>query len=544
MVAGGILAPSDAIISVLQGAGAEPSPNLANGTLILKTVLVVFGAYILALKMLPTLAARPDAPKTGRSIGAAEIATFAGLFAIAAALRFYKLDVGIWYDEMLTYVHYMPLTVSEIVSTYKDANNHILFSILARLSLTGIADAVWAFRLPAALFGLGSIVALYLLALRVTSRMEGLFAVALFTFSFHHIWFSQNARGYTALLFFALLSTVFLLDALRTNRTRTWVWYAITAALGAYTHLTMVFPLVAHFIIYVTSQLRRPERRLDQLWGLLFGFVPLGFLILLLYALILPDMLGGGLLKSGLQSKDSDWLNPLWAFMEIVNGLSVGFTGLGAVVAGGVVFLAGSIDYLRKRPEMIGLFYIPTSVGFVLMTSIGYTLFPRFFFFAMGFAVLILFRGAVVCATLATAALGTSDRVRQAMSFALCAAIILASIASLRFVHAPKQMFEAAIGFVEHESQEGDTIVAVGMAGFPFNDYYGKDWKNVRNIEELDALLQETERTWLIYTMPVHAKTAYADILKRVATNYTVVETFTGTLNGGGIVICVENMPR
>ena len=42
---------------------------------------------------------------------------------------------------------------------------------------------------------------MYLFGTEAANRKEGLLGAALLTFSYQHVWFSQNARGYTALLF-------------------------------------------------------------------------------------------------------------------------------------------------------------------------------------------------------------------------------------------------------------------------------------------------------------------------------------------------------
>ena len=76
-------------------------------------------------------------------------------------------------------------------------------------------DGPAALRLPAVLFGVASIAALYLFARRVTTVREALVAAALMTVSYHHIWFSQNARGYSALLFWTLVSSWLFARALR-----------------------------------------------------------------------------------------------------------------------------------------------------------------------------------------------------------------------------------------------------------------------------------------------------------------------------------------
>ena len=48
--------------------------------------------------------------------------------------------------------------------------------------------------------------------------------------SYHHIWFSQNARGYTMIGFFALASTWLLLKAGETRRPRDYALYTLARA--------------------------------------------------------------------------------------------------------------------------------------------------------------------------------------------------------------------------------------------------------------------------------------------------------------------------
>ena len=533
----GVLASSSQLIWMLQGIEAPDNQQLVLGTLLFKGGVVGIGTYVLLLAFMPRYSP-PRAEGPGLAVASpVQTAIFAALILGAIALRLYNLDVGIWYDEMLTYVRYMSLSVGQIISTYDDANNHVLFTVLARLSLSAFGDSVWALRLPAVGFGVASIAALYYLGRRVTNTRESLLAVALMTVSYHHIWFSQNARGYTALLFFTILSSAWFMDAIRHGNPRKWLLYSAAVALGALTHLTMGLVVLAHFAIWATAAFRGMPYRWN---GLVYGFIPVGLLTFLAYALVLPSVVGGALLNSGLQGPDSEWTNPLWALMEVVNGLQVGFAGGGVAVVAVAIFAIGLGDFLRKRPAIAALFLIPTLVGFGAMTSIGYTLFPRFFFFAMGFGILIVIHGAALTGQVIGRLVRLPGRGPQWAGALLCAGIVAVSLLSLRHVYAPKQSFAAAIELIEQQQQPGDRIVTVGIAEFPFNAYYGKDWANVTTTAELDSLGPAEGRTWLVYTMPVQAEGAYPDILARIDRDYRVVERFYGSLNGGAVIVCVE----
>ena len=544
LIAFGAVTPSDAIVSFLQGDGNSGSEFLGQGVTLFRAVVVVIGVYMVAVTSLLPRQRLVGETTEVEDASSLHVLIVMALFALAAGLRLYGLETGIWYDEMLTHVRYMPLTVGQIVSTFDDANNHVLFTIAAKLSISAFGDTSFAFRLPAALFGIASVVALYAFARQVSTPLVALFSVALLTVSYHHIWFSQNARGYTALLFFALLSSAFMLRAMDRNSPRLWVTFAVAGALGAYTHLSMGFVAIAQFAVYAGHVWTNREDYARPWWvGLIYGFVPLGLLTLLAYALVLPDIFAGNLLGSGLQDERLAWLNPFWALMEIVNAMRVGFAGGAVGLVAALIFGVGMLDFLVRRPAVVALFLIPTVAGFLLMTSIGYTLFPRFFFFAMGFAVVIVINGAVVLAGYASRLLGVTGLRGWWLPTALCLGIVGASILSLRYVYAPKQNFERAIAYVEEYLEQGDTVVALGIANFPLNTYYGKGWETLKTVEELDALRDRTDRTWVVHIMPVHARTVYEDVLAVLDADYALAETFFGTLNGGQVVVHVENTP-
>ena len=79
------------------------------------------------------------------------------LLAAALLLRLYRLNDGLWYDEIGTWIRYMHLPLAKIPTVYGSENQHYLFSLLARASLLIFGESNWAFRLPAALFGVASI---------------------------------------------------------------------------------------------------------------------------------------------------------------------------------------------------------------------------------------------------------------------------------------------------------------------------------------------------------------------------------------------------
>ncbi len=455
---------------------------------------------------------------------------------IALGLRLYELNAGLWLDEILTYVNYARMPFGEIITSYDSENQHFLFSILARASFLMFGESNWALRLPAVLFGVGSILALYLLGREVANRKEALLSAALLTFSYHHVWFSQNARGYSGLLFWTILSSWLLLRALRNDRSATWILYALSAALGIYTHLTMVFVLIGQICVYGYQFIYRRKVEWVGWWkGLILGFGGAGLLTALLHGPVVSQMLGtiGGTEASVV----SAWKNPLWTLLEIIKGLQVGFSS--AIFVAGALFLfgAGLVSYWRTCKEVDVLLLVPPLVGATVVFGVGHHLWPRFFFFSLGFAVLVVIRGAMVTGRLIGKIFKLTETNSERIGTALCAGLIIVSALSVPFAYGPKQDYNGALDFVQANREPGDSVVAVGLAAFVYDDFYKTDWESVSTFEQLNQVRTRSNRTWLVYTFKPVLESVNPDIGESIQRDYLLIRTFKGTVGAGAVYV-------
>jgi len=187
---------------------SDSSRSLSWGPTLFRVLLVVHGlALIIAAARLVKTWARKT-PRTNKAtLNWYPWAVLIALSLVAFALRMWRLNTDLWYDELVTLLNFVRMPLGDILTRLPDQNNHILFSVLSHASVSIFGESPWAVRLPSVIFGVASIWALFLLGRRMVSTVEALAACALMTFSYHHIWFSQNARGYMALLFFSVLAT-------------------------------------------------------------------------------------------------------------------------------------------------------------------------------------------------------------------------------------------------------------------------------------------------------------------------------------------------
>ncbi|MBI4516679.1 MAG: glycosyltransferase family 39 protein [Deltaproteobacteria bacterium] len=464
-----------------------------------------------------------------------------GLSVVALVLRCYQLNSCLWFDEVLTLVDFVRSPLGQIVTTFPSQNQHMLFSILAHASISIFGESAWALRLPSVVFGVASLWALFLLGRRIAGTREALLACAVLAVSYHHVWFSQNARGYMGLMFFSTLATWLWLRALESPHWRWPLAYALTVALGMWIHMTMLFVPAAHGLLSAVFLLRTNfgARRTPLAAGaarLLAAGVLALTLTLQLYALALPQFFRTALHEVSLPS---EWTNPLWVVTESLRSLRLGF-GLEAILAAGAgVALTGWLSLTRRNWLAGFALVLPAVMGGAGMLVLGHNLWPRFFFFAIGFALLIAVHGTMSAARLAALAAGAGERAGRAVGTAVVGLLIVASLLSLPRAYAlPKQDFAGARHYVEQRRGPGDAVVAVGLAGVAYQRYFAPHWQVAETGDELEALRRAHPGLWLVYTLPIELKAYRPEIWEVIERDFEIAQVFPGTLGDGAVNVC------
>lgn len=494
---------------------------------------------------------RPGSPP----IGNREVVCLGATLAVALVLRALGLDAGLWYDEVDTLVHHVRQPVTDLLTTYPSLNHHVLFTLEAKAAIALFGESAWALRLPASIFGVTSIWALWLVARQVVSVREALLSAVLLAVSYHHIWFSQNARGYTGLLFWGLIATYFLLHAARTGSWWAWTGYALASALAVYTHLTAAFFVASHGVVYLAvlaSRVRaknRPERRRpDGFPGFigarpLYGFAMAGLLAVLFHAPMIPQMLVTFTAIAGPQAalasaSIAEWKSPLWTIQEIWRSLGpvlgVALPVLIAVVVLGMANLRGSALIV---PATL-LIHIPLTL--VVLVAGSFRVWPRYFFIDIGFICLFLIHGTF---TIAAVASRLAARVRWRADAKVLGTVaatlgIAVSLVLLPRNYAyPKQDFLGARDYVETHRSDASMVVTLGLATMPYADYYAPQWQAVETLEELERLQQNYRQVWLVYAFPAVTERRYNQMMGYVSSNFELIKRFPGTLGGGEVIV-------
>jgi mannosyltransferase len=463
------------------------------------------------------------------------------LVVVATVLRVLALNQQLWFDEIVTLLDSARLPMLDIVTHYGGQNQHMLYSVLAHGSIRLLGEQPWTLRLPAVLFGVASIPALYFFGRLVTTNREALFASALMTVNYQHVWFSQNARGYTGMVFWTLLSSIFLIRCAKSGNRRDWVLYGITSAMGIYTHLMMVCVVAGHVLLYVwllASKARSGQALSRGAFAPVCGFFLSGVLSVLLYAPVIPRVLAHtfGVARDTVHY---EWASPLWALAEMVRSLrSSTAGGLFAVAIGGVILLSGLISYWRENRFSVGLMILPALVTATAVLAASHNFWPRFFFFEIGFAMLLVVRGAMILGELASRLVGRSERFGRQAGAAVVLLMLLASVVPLRAEYRyPKQDYLGALRFLDEHRQPGELILTAGSVMSPFQRYYGRRWPIMLTRAQLETALLSERPTWMVYAMPGSIRSSQPEVWGVIQSRFAVVRAFPGTLGGGTIYV-------
>ena len=310
---------------------------------------------------------------------------FIGIFLGATLLRLVKINESLAIDELLTIRDYISRGFSAIFFTYREPNNHILTSMLARISFLIFGHYNWAYKIPSFLLALWAIVLQLRLGRLWFDDDTALAASALLGGSFFHIIFSTQVRGYSGMVTATLFALVSFTLAFRENKNKDWLGLGAALVLGSYFHPLMLFPYVGCLLcgiyLYRRSWRESPARKF------MMTFIGSALVTLILYSPLLGHMAEIYRYRTG-----PDFVSKL--FLRFVAGyLSAGPLFTPATIVYFIFFSLG-LWYLKDWPKRLGviLFFIIPVVGLKYIIQPTW-LFTRFFIYLLPVFLLVVAYG-------------------------------------------------------------------------------------------------------------------------------------------------------
>lgn len=173
---------------------------------------------------------------------------------IGAILRFYNLGYNsLWLDEAST-LNAAVKSIPDIwqFTTAGEFNPPLFYWTEHVMLLFGNSEVVLRF-IPA-LLGVLSIPLIYFVGKEFMDRNVGIIAAAAFAFSPFLLFYSQEARAYSMMLFFVTFSMIFYLKALKNNDIRDWALFGILSALAFWSHFYAMV-IIGALVLYALYEM-------------------------------------------------------------------------------------------------------------------------------------------------------------------------------------------------------------------------------------------------------------------------------------------------
>jgi len=155
---------------------------------------------------------------------------------VGSFLRFYQLGhESLWLDEGYT-VSTIDRSVASIPLEAARGNQGPLYFVILKFWTTLFGTGELALRMPSAIFGIISVLLTYRLGAALFDRRAAIIAASLSAVSLFQIFYSQEARPYSLLLLFSLLSFLSFVEVLQHNSTKWYVLLFVSNVCVAYTH--------------------------------------------------------------------------------------------------------------------------------------------------------------------------------------------------------------------------------------------------------------------------------------------------------------------
>ena len=203
-----------------------------------------------------------------------------GVAVMALALGSLRLAIdhmshSVWHDEAQTHFYASQATLGEVTTqALKTRPYPPLFFFAVHYSLR-LRDDETGLRLPAALFGALSVVAVFLLGSTLVDALTGAIAAFLFVLTPGAFRYFVDGDAYTLLVLASALSTAYLWKAAHSDETGDWLAYSACALLGLGTHTLFVFHVGAQLLAgaYLVANTRPVAQRSFKRLAAVAGFL-------------------------------------------------------------------------------------------------------------------------------------------------------------------------------------------------------------------------------------------------------------------------------
>jgi hypothetical protein len=499
----------------------------------------------------------PDADSSGAAVPFADISArtaticLIAITMLSASLRLWQSNNGLWLDELTPLSYYRHFSILQLLTIYGSTNNHLLYTILEKGLIQLLGESEWVVRLPAVALGVATVPLMYALARSAMNRFSSLACALLLATSFHHIFFSQNARGYSAFVFFTLCATVFLLRALQKDRARDWILYVVSMVLSVAFLLGPSIAVISAHLFLGVGCLKAVADRGESMRPLLlrlssiFGLTIL--LMLHLYSVAFPQAIW--VLETTYKHASTGFsLCSLDFVQETARGLfgNYGVMLLAGLVPAATVMIAGFSSLWRKNWFLVGALILPLILlgGFMGVLSLEVS--PRFFILALPAAILIGVEGLGIACHYVSKLVKRPSIATPMFSVVVSLLLVGAVPSLLRYYALPKQDFKGALQYMNSVRRPDQVLMPIYTAEGGFEYYADRmglkpdvDYFVARDQDRFESVLahRRPEQVLILTTFRRALHIDHPELERLIAKDWHVDRVFPGTIGDGAVTV-------
>ncbi len=453
---------------------------------------------------------------------------FLSLLIIGASLRLLNLGKeSIWWDEGFS-IWVAKMGLLGMLKTVAAVDfNPPLYYLLLHVWMRLFGGSETAVRSLSALFGILSIAAIYFLAERIFNKKTGLIAALFLSISEFQVYYSQEARGFTLMLFLTILSFYYFIGLLRARNFASSVGYVASSVLLLYTHLFGLVMIAAQWVYLISLSFLPKYRTSAEFRRWMLTVWPIHQLALLalaapwLYLLAEKAIsLGAGIERAG-----------AWSIERPSSIAPVATLALFAGSGSSLALYVGSLVYSlwrrlcrerNRRPDSAGLSRISEPEDRKSLLLLEWLLIPIASAFIFSLIAPSIYKPKYLIGAspalyllVARAIAGIEDRKVSASLIVLAMALSLPGTwAHYELLH--KEPWRRVAADIEANAKPGDLVLFYpGNAQKLAFDYYARrtdlvkepfpkngSFVNERNVRELEPLAKKYARMWVVEYHP------------------------------------------
>lgn len=300
------------------------------------------------------------------------------LFLIGTVLLFMAHYLPLHIDEAITYRSFSSQGWKIAISSYPFPNNHVFFSLLTTVAVTGPLDPLLAIRMVSVLAALLNFYLIFRIIRLQLNWQWSIFGSILWFSSMGGMYYGVYARGYGLQLTFILFALFSLLMAGSEHKTNgskmnfmPWASFVVASALGFFTIPTFLFPF-ASFMAIILMGRSTVKVRITTILALSMAT---GALTILFYTpLFYYSGVGSILHNQWVDERSFERLTSA-QFVQFFHDLCAYVSYLVLILAVGALCATIYFKSLRMVVMAVSFLVIP----FILMLIMGSLPFPRTF---------------------------------------------------------------------------------------------------------------------------------------------------------------------